>query len=70
MYFTDETLPIKSIKPYARNAKKHPPEQVANIAESIKQFGWTQPIVVDESGVVIIGHGRLAAALKSSPNGG
>ena len=48
--------------PYAGNAKLHPPDQVEHIANSIKQFGWTQPIVVDENNVVVIGHGRLMAA--------
>ena len=48
--------------PYSRNAKLHPVEQVEHIANSIKMFGWTQPIVVDESNVVVIGHGRLMAA--------
>lgn len=48
--------------PYAKNAKQHSPAQVKTIANSIKMFGWTQPIVVDENNVVVIGHGRLAAA--------
>ena len=48
--------------PYENNAKTHPPEQVKRIAESIKQFGWQQPIVVGRENVVIIGHGRLLAA--------
>lgn len=48
--------------PYAKNAKQHPPEQVERIANSIKRFGWQQPIVVDRENVVIIGHGRLFAA--------
>jgi len=48
--------------PYAKNAKLHPADQVEHIANSIKTFGWTQPIVVDEKNVVVIGHGRLAAA--------
>ena len=48
--------------PYPANAKMHPPEQVQHIANSIKQFGWQQPIVVDSENVVIIGHGRLLAA--------
>ena len=52
------------IKPYARNAKRHPEEQVKIIAESIKQFGWAQPIVVDEKHEILIGHGRLLAAKK------
>lgn len=48
--------------PYENNTKTHPPEQVDRIAESIKRFGWQQPIVVDRENVVIIGHGRLMAA--------
>ena len=48
--------------PYEKNAKQHPPEQVKHIANSIKRFGWQQPIVVDRDNVVIIGHGRLMAA--------
>lgn len=48
--------------PYEMNAKQHPPKQVEHIANSIKAFGWKQPIVVDADNVVIIGHGRLLAA--------
>jgi site-specific DNA-methyltransferase (adenine-specific) len=48
--------------PYENNAKIHPLEQVEHIANSIKQFGFQQPIVVDKNMVVIIGHGRLQAA--------
>ena len=48
--------------PYEKNAKLHPVEQVEQIANSIKAFGWTQPIVVDKDSVVVIGHGRLLAA--------
>lgn len=59
-----EYVPIDSIKPYERNAKKHPDEQVKHIANSIREFGWQQPIVVDKDGVVVIGHGRLLAAKK------
>lgn len=50
--------------PYSKNAKRHPAEQVKLIANSIKQFGWQQPIVVDENNVVVIGHGRLLAAKR------
>ena len=50
------------LTPYPENAKLHPQEQVDHIANSIKAFGWTQPIVVDENNVVVIGHGRLLAA--------
>lgn len=57
-----ENLPPGQLIPYEKNAKQHPPEQVERIANSIKRFGWQQPIVVDRDNVVIIGHGRLAAA--------
>lgn len=50
------------LTPYENNTKVHPPEQVDRIAESIKRFGWQQPIAVDRENVVIIGHGRLMAA--------
>ena len=48
--------------PYQGNAKTHPADQIGYIANSIKRFGWRQPIVVDSENVVVIGHGRLAAA--------
>ena len=62
--FNIEWKNITSVKPYARNAKKHDETQIANVAESIKQFGWQQPIVCDADGVIIIGHCRLLAAKK------
>ena len=55
---------LTSLKPYERNARTHSPEQVAQIARSIQEFGWTNPILVDEDGGVIAGHGRLAAAVE------
>jgi ParB-like chromosome segregation protein Spo0J len=48
--------------PYARNARTHSDEQVAQIAASIKEWGWTTPILVDEGGQIIAGHGRVSAA--------
>jgi site-specific DNA-methyltransferase (adenine-specific) len=57
-----EWVSPQALTPYPQNAKKHPPEQIDHIANSIKQFGWQQPIVVDKNKVVIIGHGRLYAA--------
>lgn len=57
-------IPIDQVKPYERNAKKHPEEQIQQIANSLKEFGWQQPIVLDENGVVVIGHGRLLAAKR------
>lgn len=62
--FNIEWKDIAGVKPYARNAKKHDDKQIANVAESIKQFGWQQPIVCDADGVIIIGHCRLLAAKK------
>ena len=52
------------LKPYDKNAKKHDETQVANVAESIRQYGFVQPIVVDRNNVVVIGHCRLMAAKK------
>lgn len=57
-----EYLSPGELHPYPLNAKIHTPEQVKRIAESIKQFGFKQPIVIDRDNVVIIGHGRLFAA--------
>lgn len=57
-----EMRPVGSVKPYGKNAKKHPPEQVEKLARIIERHGFDQPIVVDASGVVIKGHGRLLAA--------
>lgn len=55
---------IADLIPYARNARTHSDEQVAQIAASIKEFGWTNPILVDGDNGIIAGHGRLAAARK------
>jgi len=55
-------MDISLIKPYEKNAKKHPKKQVEQVANSIKEFGFNQPIVVDKDGVLIVGHGRLEAA--------
>jgi len=57
-----EERPIGEIKPYGKNAKKHPDNQISAIAASIKEFGFNQPIVTDEQGVIIVGHGRYLAA--------
>ncbi len=55
-------MDINKIKPYGKNAKKHPVEQIKKIADSIKEFGFNQPVVVDKNGVLIVGHGRYEAA--------
>ncbi len=57
-----QNRPINEIKPYGKNAKKHPDKQVIQVANSIKEFGFNQPIVVDKEGVIIVGHGRFLAA--------
>ena len=57
-------IDIKELRPYEKNAKKHDKTQIDNVAESIKQFGMVQPIVVDKDKVVIIGHCRLEACKK------
>lgn len=59
-----ENVAIKELKPYERNAKKHDERQIKNVMESIKQFGFAQPITVDKDNVVIIGHCRLIAAKR------
>lgn len=59
-----EYLPVGSLKPYEKNAKKHPAEQVEHIANSIREFGFRQPLVIDKGNVLVIGHGRLLAAKK------
>jgi DNA modification methylase len=55
---------IKTLIPYARNSRTHSEAQVAQIAASIKEFGWTNPILIDGDNGVIAGHGRLLAARK------
>lgn len=55
---------IADLIPYAANAKKHDEKQIKNVAESIKQFGFVQPVVVDRAGVIVIGHCRVLAAKR------
>lgn len=55
---------LSELTPYDKNAKKHDEKQIANVANSIKRFGWQQPIVIDENGVIVIGHCRALAAKK------
>lgn len=53
---------ITLIKPYEKNAKKHPKKQIQQVANSIKEFGFNQPIVVDQDNIIIVGHGRYEAS--------
>lgn len=55
---------VADLIPYARNSRTHSDEQVAQIAASIKEFGWTNPILTDGDNGLIAGHGRLMAARK------
>ena len=55
---------LSSITAYGKNAKKHDKTQINNVAESIKQYGFVQPIVIDRDGVIVIGHCRAMAAKK------
>jgi DNA modification methylase len=55
---------VSELVPYARNARTHSDAQVAQIAASIREWGWTVPVLVDETGSIIAGHGRVLAARK------
>jgi hypothetical protein len=59
-----ERWAIDRLVPYARNARTHSDEQVSQIAASIKEWGWTTPVLVDEQGGIIAGHGRTLAAQR------
>jgi len=56
--------PVERLIPYARNSRTHSEGQVAQIAASIAEFGWTSPILTDSDGIIIAGHARLQAARK------
>ena len=56
--------PIQDLIPYARNSRTHNDAQVAQIAASIKEFGWTNPVLLDGENGIIAGHGRVMAAQK------
>ena len=59
-----ESKLLADIVPYSKNAKKHDNRQINNVAESIKQYGFVQPIVIDRDGVIVIGHCMALAAKK------
>jgi DNA modification methylase len=59
-----ENISVNALIPYARNSRTHSDEQVSQIAASIKEFGWTNPLLVDEERQIIAGHGRLQAAQR------
>jgi ParB-like chromosome segregation protein Spo0J len=57
-----ERWPIAKLVPNARNARTHSDEQIAQLAASIEEWGWTIPVLVDDAGLIIAGHGRVMAA--------
>ena len=59
-----ETWPLARLQPYAKNAKAHGADQVAKIAASMAEFGWTVPCLVADDGELIAGHGRVLAATQ------
>src|SRR5712671_1278303 len=59
-----ERWPIERLIPFARNARTHSEAQVSQIASSIREWGWTNPVLVGEDGTIIAGHGRILAARK------
>jgi len=59
-----ELVDINTLQPYERNARTHSEKQIEQIANSIKEFGFTNPILIDKNNMVAAGHGRLLAAKK------
>ena len=57
-----EELPINSLKPYPRNARRHSKAQIKQIAASIERFGFVNPVLTADDGEIVAGHGRIAAA--------
>src|SRR5690606_21224868 len=58
----NEHLPLDALVPYARNSRTHRPEQIAQVAASIREFGFTNPVLMDGEGGISAGHGRVMAA--------
>lgn len=57
-----EMWPLSRLIPYARNARTHSPAQIQQIAASMREWGWTIPVLADEQGTILAGHGRVQAA--------
>jgi DNA modification methylase len=57
-----ETLPVDTLRPYAGNARTHSRKQIRQIAKSVERFGFCNPVLIDDQGQIIAGHGRVAAA--------
>lgn len=65
-----ETRKLEALTPYPKNSRVHPPFQIGRLAASLKEFGWTRPIIVDPKNVVLAGHGILQAAKRVRDEGG
>ena len=63
-------VPVAELTPYARNARTHSPEQILQLQALVEKFGWTSPLLVDEEGGLIAGHGRVLAAAAIYAKGG
>src|ERR1035438_744196 len=59
-----ELRSIRSLRAYSSNSRTHSDAQIDQVAASIREFGWTNPILIDASGVVVAGHARLLAAAR------
>jgi len=59
-----EQIPLKELTPYTRNSRTHSEEQITQVVASIVEYGWTNPVLIDDSGMIIAGHGRTMAAAR------
>lgn len=62
---TVEMLPIDDLTPYEKNARTHPPAQIAKLAASIREYGFIVPCLIDKNNVIIAGHGRVLGAKEA-----
>ena len=60
---------IDSIVPFARNARKHSRKQIRKLQQSLRKFGWTNPLLIDDAGNLICGHGRLPHTTRAALTG-
>lgn len=65
-----ERIAVSALVPYARNSRTHSDEQVRQIAASMREFGFTSPVLIDEAGGIIAGHGRVLADIIASAGRG
>lgn len=63
-FYHYKTVRVADVTPYSKNARTHSDDQIDQLRSSIRQFGWTNPVLIDEDGVLIAGHGRLEAAKR------